>query len=130
MATHSGKLADHPAGAFVLLAGRQQHGRRQPDDGRTKPSGAWAGLPAHRRSAPQPGASAAGERAQAFAAQSSANEQVFRAYKDQFDLNRRTLLDVLDSQNELFVARSNAINAQYLQMLAGYRLLARLQITP
>lgn len=67
---------------------------------------------------------AAGERAQAFAAQASANEQVFRAYKDQFDLNRRTLLDVLDSQNELFVARSNAINAQYLQMLAGYRLLA------
>ncbi len=67
---------------------------------------------------------AAGERAQAFASQSAANEQVFRAYKDQFDLNRRTLLDVLDSQNELFVAKSNAINAQYLQMLAGYRLLA------
>lgn len=67
---------------------------------------------------------AAGERAQAFASQAAANEQVFRAYKDQFDLNRRTLLDVLDSQNELFVARSNAINAQYVQMLAGYRLMA------
>lgn len=67
---------------------------------------------------------AAGERAQTFAAQSEANTQVVQAYKDQFDLDRRTLLDVLDSQNELFVARSNAINAQYLQMLAAYRLLA------
>ncbi len=67
---------------------------------------------------------AAGERAQAFAAQSNANVQVLQAYRDQFDLDRRTLLDVLDSQNELFTARSNAINSQYLQMLAAYRLLA------
>lgn len=67
---------------------------------------------------------AAGERAQAFASQSEANTRVLQAYKDQFDLDRRTLLDVLDSQNELFVARSNAINAQYVQMLAAYRLLA------
>jgi len=66
----------------------------------------------------------AGERAQAFAAQSNANTQVLQAYRDQFDLDRRTLLDVLDSQNELFTARSNAINSQYLQMLAAYRLLA------
>jgi outer membrane protein, adhesin transport system len=49
---------------------------------------------------------------------------VVKAYKDQFDLNRRTLLDVLDSQNELFVARANAINAQYLEMFAVYRMLA------
>lgn len=67
---------------------------------------------------------AAGERSQVFAQQAEANTQVLQAYKDQFDLDRRTLLDVLDSQNELFVARSNAINAQYLQMLAAYRLLA------
>lgn len=67
---------------------------------------------------------AAGERAQVFAAQAEANVQVLQSYKDQFDLDRRTLLDVLDSQNELFVARSNAINAQYLQMLAAYRIMA------
>lgn len=66
----------------------------------------------------------AGERANEFAAQAIANERVVAAYKDQFDLDRRTLLDVLDSQNELFVSRSNAVNSEYLEMLAVYRLLA------
>lgn len=66
----------------------------------------------------------AGERANEFAAQAIANERVVVAYKDQFDLDRRTLLDVLDSQNELFVSRSNAVNSEYLEMLAVYRLLA------
>ena len=67
---------------------------------------------------------AAGERAVEFGAQAEANERVVAAYKDQFDLDRRTLLDVLDSQNELFVSRSNTVNAEYLEMLAVYRLLA------
>lgn len=67
---------------------------------------------------------AAGERAVEFSAQAEANERVVAAYKDQFDLDRRTLLDVLDSQNELFVSRSNTVNAEYLEMLAVYRLLA------
>lgn len=66
----------------------------------------------------------AGERAREFAAQAAANTEVVKAYKDQFDLNRRTLLDVLDSQNELFVSQSNAINAEFLEMFAVYRLLA------
>jgi adhesin transport system outer membrane protein len=66
----------------------------------------------------------AGERANEFAAQAMANERVVAAYKDQFELDRRTLLDVLDSQNELFVSRSNAVNSEYLEMLAVYRLLA------
>jgi outer membrane protein, adhesin transport system len=65
-----------------------------------------------------------GERTQEFTSQAAANVEVVKAYKDQFDLNRRTLLDVLDSQNELFVARANAINAQYLEMFAVYRMLA------
>ncbi len=66
----------------------------------------------------------AGERATEFTQQAVANEKVVSAYKDQFELDRRTLLDVLDSQNELFVSRSNAVNAEYLEMLAVYRLLA------
>lgn len=66
----------------------------------------------------------AGERANEFASQAIANERVVAAYKDQFELDRRTLLDVLDSQNELFVSRSNAVNAEYLEMLAVYRLLS------
>ena len=66
----------------------------------------------------------AGERAKQFASQADANREVVRAYKDQFNLDRRTLLDVLDAQNELFVSRSNTINAEFLEMFAVYRLLA------
>lgn len=67
---------------------------------------------------------AAGERARQFAAQADANTEVAKAYKDQFSLDRRTLLDVLDAQNELFVSRSNTVNSEFLEMLAVYRLLA------
>jgi adhesin transport system outer membrane protein len=67
---------------------------------------------------------AAGARATAFRKQADANGMVVEAYKDQFNLDRRTLLDVLDSQNEWFVSRSNAINNGYLEMFAMYRLLA------
>lgn len=67
---------------------------------------------------------AAGERATAFRKQADANGMVVEAYKDQFNLDRRTLLDVLDSQNEWFVSRSNAINNGYLEMFAVYRLIA------
>lgn len=65
-----------------------------------------------------------GERARQFASQADANTEVVKAYKDQFSLDRRTLLDVLDAQNELFVSRSNTINAEFLEMFAVYRLLA------
>lgn len=67
---------------------------------------------------------AAGERARQFAAQADANTEVVKAYKDQFSLDRRTLLDVLDAQNELFVSRSNTVNSEFLEMLAIYRILA------
>ncbi len=67
---------------------------------------------------------AAGERAQQFSVQADANVEIVKAYLDQFDLNRRTLLDVLDSQNELFVSRSNVVNSEFLEMLAIFRLLS------
>jgi adhesin transport system outer membrane protein len=66
----------------------------------------------------------AGERAREFSSQAAANGEVVRAYKDQFNLDRRTLLDVLDSQNELFVSRSNTINAEFLEIFSVFRLLA------
>ncbi|MEM8832993.1 MAG: TolC family outer membrane protein [Pseudomonadota bacterium] len=66
----------------------------------------------------------AGERAREFASQAAANSEVVRAYKDQFALDRRTLLDVLDAQNELFVSRTNTINAEFLEMFSVFRLLA------
>lgn len=67
---------------------------------------------------------ASAEQAGYFAEQVKANNQVVSAYKDQFSLDRRTLLDVLDAQNELFVSRSSAINAEFLEMLAVYRLVS------
>ncbi len=67
---------------------------------------------------------ASAERAAAFERQVLANREVVGAYRDQFDLNRRTLLDVLDGQNELFVSRSNAINSRFVEMTSVYRLLA------
>ncbi len=66
----------------------------------------------------------AGDRASYFASQVDANIEVVNGYKDQFSLGRRTLLDVLDSQNELFVSRSNTVNSEFLEILAVYRLMA------
>ena len=67
---------------------------------------------------------AAGDRASYFASQVDANIEVVKGYKDQFSLGRRTLLDVLDSQNELFVSKSNTVNSEFLEILAVYRLMA------
>lgn len=67
---------------------------------------------------------AQGDRAREFVIQAQANGRIVNAYRDQFELGRRTLLDVLDAQNEHFVSRSNTVNAEYLEMLAMYRLLS------
>ncbi|MDY0009231.1 MAG: TolC family protein, partial [Bdellovibrionales bacterium] len=67
---------------------------------------------------------ASAERAQQFLEQANANEKVVSVYLDQFSLDRRTLLDVLDSQNELFVSRSSHVNALYTEMFAVFRILA------
>ncbi|MDV2856514.1 MULTISPECIES: TolC family outer membrane protein [Oceanimonas] len=45
------------------------------------------------------------------------------AYKKQFSLGDRTLLDVLNTENELFEARRSYINAEYDQLLAEYRIM-------
>ncbi len=66
----------------------------------------------------------ANERAQEYMNQAQANEKVASVYLDQFSLDRRTLLDVLDSQNELFVSRSNHVNALYTEIFGVYRALA------
>ena len=67
---------------------------------------------------------ASAERAQQFLEQANANEKVVSVYLDQFSLDRRTLLDVLDSQNELFVSRSSHVNSLYTEMFAVFRVLA------
>lgn len=46
------------------------------------------------------------------------------AYRDQFDIGQRTLLDLLDTENEYFEARRAHVNANYDYALAHGRILA------
>ncbi len=48
--------------------------------------------------------------------------KVLRAYGQQFDIGRRSLLDLLDAQNELAAAQLRAVDAQYRLLLANYEL--------
>jgi len=45
-------------------------------------------------------------------------------YAQQFDLGQRSLLDLLDAENELFAARSDLTTAEYTRVFAVYRVLA------
>ena len=46
------------------------------------------------------------------------------AYTKQFALGQRSLLDMLDSENEFFTAQTNFLNGQFVELFARYRLLA------
>ncbi|WP_305405860.1 TolC family outer membrane protein [Photobacterium leiognathi] len=45
------------------------------------------------------------------------------SYAQQFKLGQRSLLDVLDSENELFQARKDYLKAEYDELIAQYRVL-------
>ncbi|NTV11727.1 MAG: TolC family outer membrane protein, partial [Zoogloea sp.] len=47
------------------------------------------------------------------------------AYRQQYDIGQRTLLDLLNTENELFEARRASTNARYDLALAEYRVLAQ-----
>jgi outer membrane protein, adhesin transport system len=53
-----------------------------------------------------------------------ATEKAREAYRQQFDIGQRTLLDVLDTQNEFFEASRAYINARYNEIAAQARTLA------
>ncbi len=53
-----------------------------------------------------------------------ATEKSREAYRQQFDLGQRTLLDLLDSQNEYFEASRSYTNAHYNQIAAQARTLS------
>jgi outer membrane protein, adhesin transport system len=52
-----------------------------------------------------------------------ATEEVLEVYNEQLSLGKRTLLDLLDVQNELLRARIAYISGQYVELLARYRVL-------
>jgi adhesin transport system outer membrane protein len=45
-------------------------------------------------------------------------------YKQQFEIGQRGLLDLLDADNELYLASDNLITARYAEIFANFRLLA------
>lgn len=59
-----------------------------------------------------------------FNRQIIANEKVAEVYQAQFELNRRTLIDLLDTQNALFASENSKINAVFNVLFASYQLSA------
>lgn len=62
-------------------------------------------------------------RQKAFETQVMENEKVKKAFFQQYTVNKRTLLDLLDAENELFVSESNYIIEKYNLKLSAYRIL-------
>jgi adhesin transport system outer membrane protein len=60
----------------------------------------------------------------ALRSRAEAQRRTRDAYASQFEIGQRSLLDVLDAENELFVARVALITAEYVQRFAVYRVLA------
>ena len=52
-----------------------------------------------------------------------ASKQTQVAYAQQFNLGQRTLLDLLDTENELFEARKDYLQTEYDEIIAKYRVL-------
>ncbi|MFW1677893.1 TolC family outer membrane protein [Pontibacter sp. JAM-7] len=52
-----------------------------------------------------------------------ASEQTRNSYQKQFNIGQRSLLDLLDTENEVFSAKNDLTNALYDHMIAQYRLL-------
>ncbi|MCK5120785.1 MAG: TolC family outer membrane protein [Methylococcales bacterium] len=59
-----------------------------------------------------------------FKSHQDASIKTNTAYQKQFNLGQRTLLDLLDSANEMFVAKSAYTNAKYDELFSQYRILA------
>ncbi|WP_067515665.1 TolC family outer membrane protein [Endozoicomonas ascidiicola] len=66
----------------------------------------------------------AGEQRVYLLAHEKASRETVIAYKGQFNIGKRTLLDLLDSENELFQSSNSLISAIYQETQARYRILA------
>jgi outer membrane protein, adhesin transport system len=68
--------------------------------------------------------SAAKMRSEVIARQLEQNRQVIAAYTEQFELGQRTLLDILDVQNEMFVNETTLTTESFVGQFNVYRVLA------
>ncbi|QRM57933.1 TolC family outer membrane protein (plasmid) [Sinorhizobium sp. BG8] len=68
--------------------------------------------------------SARSDLAKTLGAQSATNAQLVSSYQEQFQVGKRSLLDVLDAQNTKFNVGVLAKTAQYASLFAQYKILA------
>jgi adhesin transport system outer membrane protein len=54
------------------------------------------------------------------------NKKVFAAYQDEYNANKRSLLDVLDAENALFASQFELSNVTALHVFSSYELLAQM----
>ncbi len=52
------------------------------------------------------------------------NSQVVSTYRQEFEIGQRDLLDLLDSENELFLSRTRLVTADYTALFGKYSILA------
>lgn len=65
-----------------------------------------------------------GSQLEFFKAHRDASTKTLNAYKQQFNIGQRTLLDLLDSTNEMYLANLAYTDAKYTELSARYRILA------
>ncbi|MEO1938566.1 MAG: OmpA family protein, partial [Sulfurimonas sp.] len=57
-------------------------------------------------------------------------EKTLELYKEEYDLGRRSLLDLLTAQNDVINSRAQIIKAEYDELLAKYRILDAMGLLP
>lgn len=65
-----------------------------------------------------------GSQLEFFKAHMDASTKTLDAYKKQFNIGQRTLLDLLDTTNEMYLASLAYTDAKYTELTARYRILA------
>ncbi|BAR99600.1 type I secretion outer membrane protein [Blastochloris viridis] len=64
------------------------------------------------------------DRMRALSAEIAAGRRVLVAYRSEFELGQRTLIDLLDAQNQLFIAQVSLVSTSGVAVFADYQLLA------
>lgn len=64
------------------------------------------------------------DRVPQLAEQAKQTDLALEAYYEQFQLGKRTLLDVLNGENEVFKARSALVDAEIALLIAQHQVLA------
>lgn len=61
-----------------------------------------------------------------FLQHEKASKETMAAYKEQYKINQRTLFDLLNAQNELFLASSRVVETKYSKLRGAYSIFANM----